>query len=107
MADVKRREEKRREEKRREEKRREEKRREEKRREEKREKRREEERERREEKRREREESRDTLDLPGPKGAPGELERDLGQGMEGQDTGNGFHCQRAGMEGILGINSSQ
>ncbi|RLV94663.1 hypothetical protein DV515_00013051 [Chloebia gouldiae] len=24
-----------------------------------------------------------------PKGAPGELERDLGQGMEGQDTGNG------------------
>ncbi|RMC17063.1 hypothetical protein DUI87_05637 [Hirundo rustica rustica] len=28
--------------------------------------------------------------LPEPKGAQGELERDLGQGMEGQDTGNGF-----------------
>ncbi|TRZ10109.1 hypothetical protein HGM15179_017005 [Zosterops borbonicus] len=28
--------------------------------------------------------------LAGPKGAPGELERDWGQGMEGQDTGNGF-----------------
>ncbi|KAF4805635.1 hypothetical protein TURU_000305 [Turdus rufiventris] len=27
--------------------------------------------------------------LPGPEGAPGELERDWGQGMEGQDTGNG------------------
>ncbi|RMB98485.1 hypothetical protein DUI87_24699 [Hirundo rustica rustica] len=25
-----------------------------------------------------------------PKGAPGELERGWGQGMEGQDTGNGF-----------------
>ncbi|RMC17053.1 hypothetical protein DUI87_05626 [Hirundo rustica rustica] len=28
--------------------------------------------------------------LPEPKGAPGELERDWGQRMEGQDTGNGF-----------------
>ena len=28
--------------------------------------------------------------LPMPKGAPGELERDWGQGMEGQDTGNAF-----------------
>ncbi|TRZ20735.1 hypothetical protein HGM15179_006399 [Zosterops borbonicus] len=28
--------------------------------------------------------------LPGPKGAPGELERDWGQGNEGQNTGNGF-----------------
>ncbi|RMC14542.1 hypothetical protein DUI87_09639 [Hirundo rustica rustica] len=28
--------------------------------------------------------------LHGPKGAPGELERDWGQGMEGQDTENGF-----------------
>ncbi|NWT62786.1 PYGL protein, partial [Erythrocercus mccallii] len=28
--------------------------------------------------------------LPMPKEAPGELERDWGQGMEGQDTGNGF-----------------
>uniref|UniRef100_A0A8C3RDP5 Activator 1 subunit 5 n=1 Tax=Cyanoderma ruficeps TaxID=181631 RepID=A0A8C3RDP5_9PASS len=35
--------------------------------------------------------SRDTSEpLPGPKGAPGELERDWGQGLEGQDTGNGF-----------------
>ena len=25
-----------------------------------------------------------------PEGAPGELKRDWGQGMEGQDTGNGF-----------------
>ena len=25
-----------------------------------------------------------------PKGAPGELERDWGQGMEGQEPGNGF-----------------
>ena len=30
------------------------------------------------------------MHLPGPKGAPGELERDWGQGMEGQDTGNSF-----------------
>ncbi|XP_041273422.1 uncharacterized protein LOC121342807 [Onychostruthus taczanowskii] len=28
--------------------------------------------------------------LPEPKGAPGELERDWGRGMEGQDTGNVF-----------------
>ncbi|RMB95469.1 hypothetical protein DUI87_28092 [Hirundo rustica rustica] len=28
--------------------------------------------------------------LPVPEGAPGELERDWEQGMEGQDTGNGF-----------------
>ncbi|NXO30662.1 FEZ1 protein, partial [Cisticola juncidis] len=41
--------------------------------------------------------------LPGPEGAPGELERDWGQGLEGQDTGNGSHCQRAGMEGISSI----
>ncbi|TRZ16229.1 hypothetical protein HGM15179_010908 [Zosterops borbonicus] len=35
--------------------------------------------------------SRETLELlPEPKGAPGELRRDLGQGMEFQDTGNGF-----------------
>ena len=38
-----------------------------------------------------REGSRDTSEpLAGPEGAPGELERDWGQGMEGQDTGNGF-----------------
>ena len=28
--------------------------------------------------------------LAGPKGAPGELERDWGQGLEGQEPGNGF-----------------
>ncbi|NWZ69796.1 SMRC1 protein, partial [Acrocephalus arundinaceus] len=36
-------------------------------------------------------------------GRRGWLERDWGQGMEGQDTGSGFHCQRAGMDGRLGI----
>ncbi|TRZ11211.1 hypothetical protein HGM15179_015883 [Zosterops borbonicus] len=86
LAHPNRREEKRREEKRREEKRREEKRREEKRREEK----------RREEKRREE----SSEPLPGPEGAPGELEREWGQGLEGQDTGNGFAWTegRAGWE---------
>lgn len=43
-------------------------------------------------------------DAPGlgflPKGVPGELETDLGQGMEGQDSGNGFP-QRAGLDGML------
>ncbi|RMC18847.1 hypothetical protein DUI87_04743 [Hirundo rustica rustica] len=43
--------------------------------------------------------------LARPEGAPRELERDWGQGMEGQDTGNGFQCQRAGMDGRLGRNS--
>ncbi|RMC19490.1 hypothetical protein DUI87_04102 [Hirundo rustica rustica] len=38
-----------------------------------------------------RESSRETSEpLLVPEGAPGELERHLGQGMEGQDTGNGF-----------------
>ena len=32
--------------------------------------------------------------LPGPKGAPGEQERDFGQGIEGQDTGNGFKLEK-------------
>ena len=32
--------------------------------------------------------------LPVPKGAPGELERDFGQGMEGQDKGNGFKLKK-------------
>ena len=35
--------------------------------------------------------SRETSELlPVPKGAPGELERDWGQMMEGHNTGNGF-----------------
>ncbi|TRZ06738.1 hypothetical protein HGM15179_020370 [Zosterops borbonicus] len=35
--------------------------------------------------------SRESLEpFPEPKGAPGELERDWGPGMEGQDTGNGI-----------------
>lgn len=39
--------------------------------------------------------------FPGPKGAPGELERDWD---EGQDTGNGFHRERGDWGGILGRN---
>ena len=43
--------------------------------------------------------SRETSEpLPGPEGVPGELERDLGQGMEGQDTGDGFPL-RQGRDG--------
>ncbi|XP_063257337.1 uncharacterized protein LOC134552564 [Prinia subflava] len=36
-----------------------------------------------------------------PAGAPGELQRDWGQGMEGQDTGNGSHWERGDWAGIL------
>ncbi|RMC06119.1 hypothetical protein DUI87_15549 [Hirundo rustica rustica] len=36
-----------------------------------------------------------------PEGAPGNLERDNSQGVEGQDTGNGSQCQRAESDGIL------
>ncbi|RMC10540.1 hypothetical protein DUI87_13345 [Hirundo rustica rustica] len=32
--------------------------------------------------------------IPGTKGAPGELQRDWGQGLEGQDTGNGFRLEK-------------
>ncbi|XP_063249314.1 trifunctional purine biosynthetic protein adenosine-3-like isoform X2 [Prinia subflava] len=41
--------------------------------------------------------------LPGPEGAPGELQRDNCQGLQGQEPGNGSQCQRAGLDGLLGI----
>ncbi|NXF26951.1 SHAN3 protein, partial [Rhodinocichla rosea] len=44
--------------------------------------------------------------IPGPGGAPGELQRDWGQGLQGQHPGNGSHCQRAGMDGILAMRNS-
>lgn len=34
------------------------------------------------------------------------MERDNCQGLEGQHTGNGCQCQRAGLDGILGRNCS-
>ncbi|RMC10543.1 hypothetical protein DUI87_13348 [Hirundo rustica rustica] len=44
---------------------------------------------------RRREGSRESFqNIPGPKGAPGELQRDWGQGLEGQDTGNGFRLEK-------------
>ena len=48
----------------------------------------------------------DSEPLPGPKRAPGELERDWGQGMEGQDTGNGFPLPEGRADQRSGINSS-
>ncbi|RMC17055.1 hypothetical protein DUI87_05628 [Hirundo rustica rustica] len=51
--------------------------------------------------------SRETSEpLPGPKEAPGELERGLGQGMEGQDTGNGFKLEKGKFRWDIGKKSS-
>ena len=41
--------------------------------------------------------------LAGPKGAPGELQRDFGVTEQG---GMASQCQRAGLDGILGRNCS-